>query len=275
MRIFLLLTIFISCFALAAAPAPFSSCYLEKDSADLLQSPTNGSPAVEQCPRIFYGEKLTVIKVDGDRLNVMVAGGWSGWIRYRDAGKEFITPESSFRKDKMTFAEGKQKALEEAKSWASDATPIMAYALGVLPSGWAGTWCVAFWSGAKNGFLMVEQSRSSMKKTEYKTFPDVEGFDPYAYNHSGWAKPLLNGLDSDSIMETAWANLRSKKEKICTQVIYRGPNPIPADADDKTGFIPPWGEDLWYVRVNYSDQVYQVLLLDLNGTLKGAATFAK
>lgn len=275
MRTFLIFTVLIGGLALAAAPALFSICYLEKDSADLLQSPAIDSPAIEQCPRIFYGEKLTVVRVDGDWLKVLVAGGWNGWMQHREAGKEFIATEAAFTKDKLTYAEGKQKALEEAQRWAADATPIMAYALGVLPSGWADTWCVAFWSGAKKGFLMVEQSKSSNKKTEYKTFPDVEGFDPYAYNHSGWAKPLLSGLDSDGIMESAWTTLRSKKEKICTQVIYRGPNPIPADVEEKTGFIPPWGDDIWYVRVNYSDQVYQVLLLDLNGTLKGTATFAK
>ncbi len=59
---------------------------------------------------------------------------------------------------------GTQKASVEARKWATDATPIMAYALGVLPSGWAETWCVSFWSGAKSGYLVVEQSKSSSKE---------------------------------------------------------------------------------------------------------------
>jgi len=275
MRGYIFILLFTS-IVLAAPIVPFSVWYLEKDSADLLQSPTAESPVLEQCPRVFYGEKLTVVKMDGDWLKVLVAGGWSGWIKYRDASKAFITSETSFKKDKMTYAEGLEKASEEARGWASDATPIMAYALGVLPSGLVDTWNIAYWSASRKSFLTVEQAKSSAKKTEYKTFPDVEGFDPYAYNHSGWAKPLLSsGMDSDAIMGSAWTTLRSKKEKICALVIYRGPNPIPADVKEKTGYIPPWGEDIWYVRVNYSDQAYQVLLLDLSGTLKGIATFAK
>ncbi len=95
MRTILIFTLFIGSVAMATAPAPSSICYLEKDSADLLQDPAIGSPAMEQCPRIFYGEKLTVVRVDGDWLKVLVAGGWSGWLQYRDGGKEFIATAGS------------------------------------------------------------------------------------------------------------------------------------------------------------------------------------
>jgi hypothetical protein len=275
MRVFTLFILMTGCAIVAAGIAPFSVWYLQKDSADLKQNPAADSPVFEQCPRIFYGEKLTAIKDDGDWLQVLVAGGWSGWIKYRDAGKEYIAAENMFRKNKLTYAEALQKARDTAHGWAADATPIMAYALQVLPSGLAETWNIAFWSGARKGYLVVEQSKSVNRRMEYKTFPDVAGFDPYAYDHKGWAKPLLeNVLDSDAVMESAWTRLRGEREKICTLTIYRGPNPIPADAERRTGFIPPWGEDIWYVRVNHTDQSYQVLLLDLNGTWKGTAAFA-
>jgi hypothetical protein len=273
-----LLSVMLCSFFLADSPSftKYETLYLAAPSTALHTEADSSSSLVPQYETIYRHERVMVLTQKGDWLQVITMNGYRGWMLWKVELKPILVNENELRKTTIDAQTALKKANDRAKEWSDDCimTSLFSSLSGDIdPAGLASEWNYVYWSHKQNQYLIVTVSKGGIKDKPATSLETLGiSFDPFAYSHQGWIRPLtmVNKIDTANMMNAAWNHMRPFASQIKNIYASRGPNPlVPASGDSVDGYIPPRGEEMWLVQADLVDGSILFVVLDLNCAWKG------
>lgn len=273
-----LLSILLCSFFLADSPSftKYGTLYLATPSAALHTEADSSSSLVPKYETIYRHERVIVLQQKGDWLQIITMNGCRGWMQWQVGQESMLIGEDEVRKATIDAQTALRRAGERAKQYSGDCILTSLYSSlsgDIDPAGLASEWNCVYWSHKQNQYLTVTVSKESIKDkpTSSLETPGIS-FDPFAYSHQGWIRPLTmaNNISSPNMMNAAWNHMRPFASQIKSTYASRGPNPLVAASDDSVdGYIPPRGEEMWLVQADLNDGSTLFVVLDLDCAWKG------